>query len=96
MEFENVILANSYGYKNGKSNDVINKIKEKLNNKIKELEKVTDSKIIEKFNKYKSKMESLDGFENIFPYEGVVFKWRGQEYKLTGTFSFVNRIINLK
>ncbi len=94
-EFEIDILANSSGYQNGNNQEFINKIKDKLNNKIKELENSTDNKVIEKFNNYKSKLESVDGFENIFPYEGVVFKWRGQEYKLTGTYSYVNRIINL-
>lgn len=44
----------------------------------------------------KRQLEKLGGVENITtPVEGVVFQWKGQTYKLTGSFAAANQILGV-
>ena len=39
------------------------------------------------------RLQDLGGFKAIVPTEGIVFKYQGKVYKLTGAFAPVNQII---
>ncbi len=39
------------------------------------------------------KLRDIGGFDAIVPLEGVVFKYGGKLYKLTGAFAPINQII---
>jgi DNA-binding transcriptional MerR regulator len=40
-----------------------------------------------------SRIEDIGGLTNIVPTEGIVFIYKGNEYKLTGLFSPINQIM---
>jgi len=40
------------------------------------------------------RLERIGGMESIFPTEGIVFKYNGKLYKLTGTFAALNQLLN--
>jgi len=39
------------------------------------------------------RLKDIGGFEAIVPTEGVVFRYKGKLYKLTGAFAPVNQIL---
>ena len=53
---------------------------------------------IEKIKKLKAqleKLESIGGMDAIVPSEGLVFKYNGKTYKITGAFAPVNQITGM-
>lgn len=52
-----------------------------------------DGKSLQFLKRELQKLQDLGGFESIVPLEGVVFKYNGKLYKLTGAFAPINQII---
>ena len=42
-----------------------------------------------------ARLGRIGGIESIFPTEGIVFKYKGKIYKLTGTFAAINQLLGL-
>ena len=43
----------------------------------------------------KNFIEDLGGFEKLVPTEGIVFRYNGKLYKLTGTFAALNQLLGI-
>jgi hypothetical protein len=41
------------------------------------------------------KLEAIGGLSSIVPSEGIVFKYKGNTYKFTGSFAPINQILGL-
>jgi hypothetical protein len=50
---------------------------------------------IEKVEKELKRLEGIGGIESIIPTEGVVFKFKGKTFKLTGTFAAINQLMGI-
>jgi len=81
-------------------NDSIAKMKDELANSIEAIkQKANNSEMGDddasmKFLKHQLKrLEKIGGFNAILPTEGIVFKYNGKLYKLTGAFAPLNQII---
>ena len=42
-----------------------------------------------------ARLDRIGGIESIFPTEGIVFKYKGKIYKLTGTFAAINQLLGI-
>jgi hypothetical protein len=55
---------------------------------------VTQKKI-EKLKLELGRLKSIGGSKKIVPNEGIVFLYKGNTFKLTGTFASVNQILGI-
>jgi len=50
---------------------------------------------LSKVEKELSRLQGIGGIESIIPTEGLVFKYKGKIYKLTGTFAAINQLMGI-
>ena len=50
---------------------------------------------IDKVEKELARLNRIGGIESIMPTEGIVFKYKGKMYKLTGTFAAINQLMGI-
>ena len=70
-------------------------IKNRLLEKIKEVEKGNDKEAIDKLNIEMNRLKLVDWQNNIPSTEGIIFIYNGKQYKLTGIFSPINFILGI-
>lgn len=73
----------------------VQKIKDEINSTINILNKSNDVETLTAMEPQLNKISKIGGFESIVPGEGIVFKYKGNTYKLTGAFAPVNQILGL-
>lgn len=73
--------------------------KARLHNQIRteagKIKKNGDLTQIAKVEKELERLEGIGGIESIIPTEGVVFKFKGKTFKLTGTFAAINQLMGI-
>ncbi len=73
--------------------------KARLHNQIRteagKIKKNGDLTQIAKVEKELKRLEGIGGIESIIPTEGVVFKFKGKTFKLTGTFAAINQLMGI-
>jgi tRNA nucleotidyltransferase/poly(A) polymerase len=70
-------------------------IQKQLDKTIKDVNKSGDEKKIAKLKMELERLNSIGGRNKIVPNEGIVFTYKGNTYKLTGTFAPLNQILGL-
>jgi Zn finger protein HypA/HybF involved in hydrogenase expression len=70
-------------------------IKKRIDKTIKDVQKSGDPKKIEKLKLELGRLNSIGGSKKIVPNEGIVFLYKGNTFKLTGTFASVNQILGI-
>jgi hypothetical protein len=73
----------------------IRDIKKRIDKTIKDVKKSGDPKKIEKLKLELKRLNSIGGAKKIVPNEGIVFQYKGNTFKLTGTFASVNQILGI-
>jgi hypothetical protein len=54
-----------------------------------------DEKQIAKVEAELARLDRIGGVESIIPTEGMVFRYKGHTYKLTGTFAAINQLMGI-
>ena len=75
--------------------DTVRDIKKRIDKTIKDVKKSGDPKKIEKLKLELERLNSIGGQKKIVPNEGIVFLYKGNTFKLTGTFTSVNQILGI-
>jgi len=70
-------------------------MKKRLDQTVKDVKKSGDVKKIQKLKMELERLVSAGGKQKIVPNEGIVFVYKGNTYKLTGTFAPLNQILGL-
>jgi tRNA nucleotidyltransferase/poly(A) polymerase/Zn finger protein HypA/HybF involved in hydrogenase expression len=70
-------------------------MKKRIDKTIKDVKKSGDPKKIEKLKLELGRLNSIGGSKKIVPNEGIVFLYKGNTFKLTGTFASVNQILGI-
>ena len=70
-------------------------IKKRIDKTIKDVKKSGDPKKIDKLKLELGRLNSIGGSKKIVPNEGIVFLYKGNTFKLTGTFASVNQILGI-
>lgn len=70
-------------------------IKKRIDKTIKDVKKSGDAKKIGKLKLELQRLNSIGGKDKIVPNEGIVFLYKGNTFKLTGTFASVNQILGI-
>lgn len=102
LPFENIFLELGSDVLKNASNFVAanpEKEKQRLQKQIRdESEKIKlngDLTQIDKVEKELKRLESIGGIESIIPSEGIVFKYKGKTFKLTGAFAAMNQLMGI-
>jgi len=95
LELGSVILKNASNFVAANPD----KEMQRLHNQIRtEADKIKKGGDITQINKVAKELERLDrigGIESIIPTEGIVFRYKGHTYKLTGTFAAINQLMGI-
>jgi len=73
----------------------VRNMKDRLDQTIKDVQKLGDPKKIAKLRLELERLAAIGGKDKIVPNEGIVFVYKGNTYKLTGTFAPLNQILGL-
>lgn len=88
-------LKNVVGFLNNINDNNVNRIKENLDKALTEILLNGSEEAYLKAEVELQKIKDIGGFETILPTEGIIFTYNQRQYKLTGSFAPVNKIINL-
>ena len=95
LEFGSVVLMNASNFVAASPD----KEMQRLHNDIRrEAERVRRGGNLDQIQRVESELERLNrigGIESIIPTEGLVFKYNGKIYKLTGTFAAINQLMGI-
>ena len=89
------VLKNIQNFLAVSPDKAVQKIKAELNSTINILKKSNEVETLAAIEPQLNKIGKIGGFESIVPGEGIVFKYKGNTYKLTGAFAPVNQILGL-
>lgn len=70
-------------------------LKKELSSAANELRKTKDIAKLDRFKRALEKLRAIGGMKTVVPTEGIVFNYKGNVYKLTGSFASANQIIGL-
>ena len=73
----------------------VRNMKDRLDQTVKDVQKAGDPKKIAKLKLELERLAAIGGKEKIVPNEGIVFVYKNNTYKLTGTFAPLNQILGL-
>jgi hypothetical protein len=73
----------------------VRNMKDRLDQTVKDVQKAGDPKKIAKLKLELQRLAAIGGKDKIVPNEGIVFVYKGNTYKLTGTFAPLNQILGL-
>lgn len=95
LELGTTILKNASGFLSANPDKSVQKIKDDLDNAVKQIEASGDVTKLSQLQYHMAKIDAIGGFDSIVPTEGIVFVYNGKRYKFTGAFAPVNRITGL-
>ena len=89
------ILKNISGYLAVSGDSTVQKIRRDVIAAIKQVKRGKDVKKLATLKHQLEKLEAIGGLSSIVPSEGIVFKYKGNTYKFTGSFAPINQILGL-
>ena len=102
LPFENLFLELGADVLKNASNFVAanpEKEKQRLQQQIRKesenIKKNGDLSQIDKVERELKRLQSIGGIESVIPSEGIVFKYKGNTYKLTGAFAAINQLLGI-
>ena len=95
LELGVAVLKNIQNFLAVSPDKAVQKIQDELSRTINTLQASSDWETLAAIEPHLNKIGKIGGFEAIVPGEGIVFKYKGKTYKLTGAFAPVNQILGL-
>ncbi|MBT7350515.1 hypothetical protein HN803_07085 [candidate division WWE3 bacterium] len=89
------VLKNAQNYISASPEKSVQAMRKELTQTIKSFEGSTDVGQIAKVATHMKKLEKLGGLDAIIPSEGIVFKYKGNTYKLTAAFAPLNQVLGI-
>lgn len=94
LEFGAEVLTNARDFIAANPESAKSKILSDLDKAIATLSRSSDPKDLAVLDKQLSRIQAAGGMKKIVPIEGIVFKYNGKIYKLTGLFAPVNQLLS--
>ena len=89
------IMKNVSGWLAASPDSTVQRVKKQLDGAIKNVRSGGDLKKLNTLKLQLDKLKSIGGLDSIVPSEGIVFKYNGKTFKLTGSFAPINQITGL-
>jgi hypothetical protein len=90
-----MVLKNAQEFLAVNPSKAVQDIRRDLSDAIRALRNTTDPKQLELLRTQLARIQRLGGFDKIVPIEGIVFVYRGNTYKLTGSFAPINQLLGI-
>ena len=90
-----IVLKNASEFLALNPNKAVQDVRKELANTIRILKQTDDASQLSALQRELGRIQRLGGFDAIVPLEGIVFVYRGNTYKLTGSFAPVNQILGM-
>ena len=95
LELGSVILKNASNFVAASPDAEMQRLHNQIRTEADKIKKGGDIKQIEKVEAELERLNRIGGIESIIPTEGLVFKYNGKIYKLTGTFAAINQLMGI-
>lgn len=93
LKFSAEVLSNVKTFVSANPDKTINSIRRELDVAINTLKKSTNPKDIKILKTQLKRIQAAGGLKKIVPIEGLVFRYKGKTYKITGLFTPINQIL---
>jgi hypothetical protein len=90
-----MVLKNAQDFLAVNPSKAVQDIRRDLADSIRALRQTNDPKQLELLRTQLARIQRLGGFDSIVPLEGIVFVYRGNTYKLTGSFAPINQLLGI-
>lgn len=89
------IMKNISGFIATNPDKAVQGIKKRIDKAVSDVKRGGDLKKLNVLKQQMDKLNAIGGLKSIVPSEGIVFKYKGNIYKFTGSFASVNQIVGL-
>ena len=90
-----MILKNASDFLAANPSDEAQRLRAQIQTAGSKIKKTGGVEQIKKVEAELARLDRIGGIESIFPTEGIVFKYKGKIYKLTGTFAAINQLLGI-
>ena len=95
LELGSVILKNASDFLAANQSDEAQRLRAQIQTAGSKIKKTGGADQVRKVEAELARLDRIGGIESIFPTEGIVFKYKGKIYKLTGTFAAINQLLGI-
>ncbi len=95
LELGSVILKNASDFLAANPTDEAQRLRSQIQTAGSKIKKTGGADQVRKVEAELARLDRIGGIESIFPTEGIVFKYKGKIYKLTGTFAAINQLLGI-
>lgn len=95
LELGSVILKNASNFVAANPDKEMQRLHTQIRTEADKIKKGGDISQINKVTKELERLDRIGGIESIIPTEGLVFRYKGHTYKLTGTFAAINQLMGI-
>ena len=95
LELGSVILKNASDFLAANPSDEAQRLRSQIQTAGSKIKKTGGIDQVRKVEAELARLDRIGGIESIFPTEGIVFKYKGKVYKLTGTFAAINQLLGI-
>ena len=95
LELGSVILKNASDFLAANPSDEAQRLRSQIQAAGSKIKKTGGADQVRKVEAELARLDRIGGIESIFPTEGIVFKYKGKIYKLTGTFAAINQLLGI-
>ena len=95
LELGSVILKNASNFVAASPDKEMQRLHNQIRTEADKIKKTGGVEQIKKVEAELARLERIGGIESIIPTEGLVFKYKGHTYKLTGTFAAINQLMGI-
>lgn len=95
LELGSIIMKNATEFLAANPSEEAQRLRSEIETEAARIKKTGGVEQIEKVEAELARLSRIGGIESIFPTEGIVFKYKGKIYKLTGTFAAINSLLGI-
>jgi len=90
-----IVLKNIDTFVSANPDDSVKQLRSSIAQQIAAIRKSKDVKAIDQMMGSLKKIQAMGGFDSLVPSEGIVFRYKGKLYKITGLFAPINQLMGL-
>jgi hypothetical protein len=95
LELGSIILKNATNFLALSPDKEMQRLHDEIKREAEKIKVSGDIKQIEKVEAELARLNRIGGIESIIPTEGIVFRYKGGTYKLTGTYAAINQLMGI-
>ena len=95
LELGSIIMKNASNFLAANPSGEAQRLRRDIEAQASKIKKTGGVEQIKKVEAELARLSRIGGIESIYPTEGIVFKYKGKIYKLTGTFAAINQLLGI-